>query len=176
MKHIDEHDLKGFIPIGGSFKGALLILTGYGDSAKDFFPLVKMLSRTIKDYAIFTLAGPHKYENPKSIPMERQISVGARQWFSLKSYFANVDGFRPGDFAPHIADNFCYVDSAIKKLSRFTGIPPEKFNLFCFSQGAMVGLGYALTSGEKTGHVISVAGLGDFGADKIVKKPSVLAL
>ena len=166
MKAIHEKGLLGVVPVGA--KSALIMLHGYGDSAEGLFDLAPVFAEKVPWLAVFSLDAPEENEQLEV------AAFGGRQWFSLKDYF--VRGFKPGDFAPAIAKFFPYIKSKIARAAELAKVPVEQAFVLGFSQGAMVALSYALTSGEKPAGVIACAGIGDFSAAEVVSKPRVFSI
>jgi len=149
-------------------KAALVMLHGYGDCAQGFFGLASVFVALVPGLAVFALDAPYENEQPEI------AAFGGRQWFPLKDYFEH--GFAPGDFSAPIERIFPYVKSKIARASGLAAVPPEKIFVMGFSQGAMVALSYALTSGDETLGAISVSGIGDFMVGEIKSRAPVLSL
>jgi len=166
MKTIRENGLLGVVPEDA--QAALVMLHGYGDSAQGLLDLAPVFAEKIPGLAVFSLDAPEQNEQPE------MAAFGGRQWFSLADYFAR--GFKPGDFSGAIATLFPYIKNKILHAAKLAAVPAEQVFVLGFSQGAMVALSYALTSGEKTAGVIACAGIGDFSASAIVVKPPVFSI
>lgn len=134
-------DTPHFVPATTQPKQIILLLHGVGADGYDLFELQPIFSQALPQAIIVS---PHGFDPYDHAPF-------GRQWFKL----GDMTHEHINKVLPNAAQR---LSTYIKELLEHFNMPPTKLAIVGFSQGAMLGLHYALSIREPIGSMVACSG------------------